>query len=115
MGTESYSQKSIEKEVFSMLFRVRLFGKIQGARSRGLGRKVKKRPEPSRGSSRTLWTAVPPPNTWVFPGLSSQRGSPYNTLEMWWLSRLGLGGGAGTRLYRAVAPKGLREGAGSCR
>ena len=110
---ESTAQKVVEKRVFFTVFRVRLFLQIQGARSRGSGRFCS---ELSGARKGVLEDTFPPRNTRdnrVFPTLFPQRDSVYNTHLFLVLSLLGLEGPGQRGRYRAVAPKGLRERAGT--
>ena len=91
-GARKAYQKSDEKAVFSTVFRVRLFLRDQGARSRGLGRKVTERQKPVPGSSRTPEPLSRTGLIGFFPRLSSQRGSRYNTPRFGELSLLALEG-----------------------
>ena len=97
---------------------------IRGPGVGALAGTVRNRSERGKVSSRTPFHHPGTLNTWVFPRLFPQWDSRYNTLEFGVGSRLDRVIGSGSRLPRAVAPKGLREPdgtvtererAGSCR
>ena len=98
-----------------MVFRVRLFLSVQGARSRGPGQNNTNWPGARKGVLEDTFSPPLPEDIWVFPRLFPPRDSRYNTHLFRGLSRLGLEGRAKGGRFRAVAPKGLAERDGKSR
>ena len=104
-GLRKACQKVHKKQLFFEVLRVRLFGEIQGARSRGLGRKVWKVSGAGKEVLEDLFSLPGTPGIWVFPRLSPQRGSRFHTHGFRPVSRLGLREEADPAGNRAPGPK----------